>query len=138
MSEQSSSLPEILSEIKKYASENPNYVNTIITELHSIVNKYDPDIKTGKKEALPLVDPSFKPKVKQIKENIFQKIGYKIKIPDLRFEAIQISHKVGIPLPNATRKNNEALMQWFESNWEVLEPNLSQIKAKPRSQAAEN
>ena len=59
----------------------------------------------------------------------------KIKIPDLRFEADRIAQEINIPLPNSTRKNNEALMQWFDSNWDLIEPKLRDLKGKIKNKA---
>lgn len=124
------SIDDILNQILEQARQHPTYANTILTDLHSIINKFDPDILSGKEPALPLVHPSFKPKVKQIKEKIYSIISAKIKIPELRFEADRIAQDLGIPLPNSTRKNNEALMQWFDSNWGAVEPKLSELRGK--------
>lgn len=124
------SLDDLFQQIQEQAKLHPNYINTIITDLHSIINKFDPEIQSGKKDALPLIDPSFKSKVKLVKERIFTVLEKKIKIPDLRFEADRIAQEINIPLPNSTRKNNEALMQWFDSNWDLIEPKLRELKGK--------
>ena len=124
------SIDELLQQIQEQAKQHPNYINTIITDLHSIINKFDPEIQNGKKEPLPLIDPAFKSKVKLVKEKIYTILEKKIKIPDLRFEADRIAQEINIPLPNSTRKNNEALMQWFDSYWELIEPKLKEIREK--------
>lgn len=128
-------LDDLLNQIAEQAQQHPNYVNTILTDLHSIINKFDPEIKNGKQPPLPLISPAFKPKVKIIKERIHSILETKIKIPELRFEADRIAQELNLPLPNSTRKNNEALMQWFDSNWDLIEPKLQELKGKIKDKA---
>ena len=116
-----------LAQIKNHAASNTADCEIIITELNALINKYDRDIKSGKKQPFPLINPEFKPRVKTVREKIWELIGQKMKIPDLRFEADRLSRESAIPLPNSTRKNNEALMQWFDSNWTLLAPKLKEM-----------
>lgn len=130
---------QFLSQIKNHLVQKPSDTEVVITELNSIINKYDEEINKQLKPKLPLIDPAFKAQVKAMKEKIYNVIGIKLKIPDLRYEASKLSKEIGIPLPNSTKKNNEALLQWFNSNWEQLEPYLYKLKGKikPRGLASE-
>ena len=114
-------------EIDKYVDENPSNFEIVMTDLNALINKIDPSITSGKVEQLPLVNPKFKQDVKAVRTRISDIVGHKIKIPDLRFHADKFSVQLGIPLPNSTRKNNEALLQWFHIHWIQLEPKLHEI-----------
>lgn len=117
-------------QITTHLASNPADGEIIITEFNALINKFDPDMKSGKKQPLPLINPEFKPRVKTVREKIWDLIGQKMKIPDLRFEADRLSREAAIPLPNSTRKNNEALMQWFDSNWSQLSSRLKEMRPK--------
>ena len=123
-------LQAYFTQITNHLASNPADAEIVITELNALVNKFDKDIKKGKKQPLPLINPEFKPRVKAVREKIWDMIGQKMKIPDLRFEADRLSREAAIPLPNSTRKNNEALMQWFDSNWAQLSPKLKEMRPK--------
>lgn len=123
-------IEHLLNQVKKHVIDNPQDLEVVMTELHAIINKCDPEIKQGASVPYSLVNNEFKPQVKMIKEKIFNVIGRQMKIPDLRFEADHLSHELQIPLPNSTRKNNEALMQWFDTYWGRLEPRLKELRGK--------
>jgi len=97
-----------------------------LTEINAIINKFDPFISSGNADKLPMVQPEFANRSVFITNKIKASIG-EFKIPELRYGADRISQILRIPLPSATRKNKESLLQWFESNWERVEPYLSMI-----------
>lgn len=113
-----------LDHIKKYATTCPANLECVITELNSICNKFDPDIVEGRKEPLPLVSPKFAPKIDETYQRIRTIVGEDIKIPELRFQADDLSRMKKIPLPSSTRKHKEPLLQWFDVHWDVIEPFL--------------
>lgn len=114
-------LISLMSKIKQIANVHPTYQNVILTDLYSILNKFDPRCAQN---PFPLVPADAKIKGKNVKDKIFQSIGKAVKIPSLRFEADKLSQELGIPLPNSTRKHNEALMQWFDDHWDIIQPRL--------------
>ena len=117
-------LDPYLAKILEHVTKNPIDEEVIVTELNSLINKFDPEIRSGACQPLPLVSPEFKPNVKNVREKIWTVLGRKMKIPDLRYEADRLSRELGILLPNSTRKNNEALMHWFETHWTLIAPRL--------------
>ena len=122
-----SSIRSSFIEINKCIDENPLNYEIVMTELNAIINKIDPLISSGNVQPLSLVNPHFKQDTRAIRTRINEIVGHKIKIPDLRFHADKFSVELGIPLPNSTRKNNEALLQWFQIHWVQLEPKLREI-----------
>jgi hypothetical protein len=124
-------LQAFFQQISAHLAEHPADLEVVITECHAVINKYDPDIAKNPSSVLPLANPDFRPRVKAVREKIFEAIGAKKKIPDLRFQADTLSREASIPLPNSTRKNNEALIQWFETHWRKLEPHLQSLKVDP-------
>ena len=120
-------LDPYFAKILEHLAKHPVDEEAVLTELNSLINKYDPDIKSGVVQPLPLVSPEFKPNVKNVREKIWALLGRKMKIPDLRYEADKLSRELGILLPNSTRKNNEALMQWFDLHWSVIAPRLRNV-----------
>jgi hypothetical protein len=114
-------------QLVSHLKANSSDTEIVLTEFHSIINKFDPQIQMGQKAPLPLVNADFKPRVKSVRHRIYETIGRKIRIPDLRFEADRLSQICGIALPTSTRKNNEALMQWFDVYWMVLQPRLREL-----------
>lgn len=131
ISDLDSSIKSCFDQISKNLNENPSNFEIVMTDLNAIINKIDPNIVEGKVEPLPLINPDFKQDVRTVRLNINEIVGHKIKIPDLRFHADKFSVQLGIPLPNSTRKNNEALLQWFQIHWTQLEPKLREIAKGP-------
>ena len=127
------SLQVAFAELRMYADTHAEDTESIITELNAIINKTDPDIVENKKPPLPLIDQEFKPMIKNVKDRIFEIIGTKKKIPELRFDADRLSVQLQIPLPNTTRKNNEALLQWFHVHWTRLEPYLLEMRRQAQN-----
>ena len=121
-------LQDYFAQIVSHVSANPADLEIVVTELNALTNKYDKDIKEGRKSPLPLINPDFKPRVRSVRERVWSLLGQRMKVPDLRFKADKLSREASIPLPNSTRKNNEALMQWFDSNWAQLAPKLTEMR----------
>jgi hypothetical protein len=117
-------IPECLEQIIAWSVANPTYVEIAITELNRIVNKFDPQIVNGTRSPLPFIHPDFKRRFKSVQNKVCEAIGQKMTIPDLRFEADALSRECKIPLPQIIRNNKEALMQWFDTHWAQLAPQI--------------
>jgi hypothetical protein len=113
------SIEECLHRIEQCVGENRNYLEPVITELHSLLNKWDRRVSDGPRPAYKLVREGFDPDrvLKQIRELAERP---NLKIPQIRFKADQLSKAKRIPLPNSTRKHKEPLLQWYEMNWELV------------------
>ena len=115
----------LLNKIKAHVKENPRDEWPVIAELHSILNQYSPEFQKNK---LSLLRPQFD------QDKMLQKIRdilcpeVKIKIPDLRFKADEICKKYKIPLPNSTRKNCGALLQWYDIHWDKASEYLMETR----------
>jgi hypothetical protein len=96
--------------------------------MNAKVNRLDPASRSGHLTALSLIRPEFHQRVKGIREKIAELVGQRVKIPDLRFEGDRLARQLHIPLPNSTRKNNEALLQWFDTHWDRLRPHLAELQ----------
>ena len=112
--------------IQDHLKNHPEDSTIISTEFAYIINKYDPDIKNGTKEKLPLVNSDFLEKTVIITNKIIELIG-DFKIPDLRFAADKLSKQLNIPFPSATRKNRESLLQWYYIHWDLIKPHINNI-----------
>ena len=117
-----------LEKIKKYAHQHPENAESVITELNSICNKFDPDIIENRRDPYPLVAPEFMQKMDETLQKIKRIVGDDVKVPDLRFRADELSREHNIPLPGSTRKHKESLLQWFDAHWEQAEPLLVKWK----------
>jgi hypothetical protein len=109
--------------------DHPNNLEPIITELHSILNKWDPRVKQ-KAHPWPLVHDAFPADevLKRIRDTADLQT---LKIPQIRFKADQLSKTKRIPLPNSTRKHKDPLLQWFSIHWAAL---VDDIKTWNRSE----
>jgi hypothetical protein len=118
----------ILDEIRQHLQDHPADTDVVITEINSMVNKMDPGIRGRHLPSLSLVRPDFHQRAKLIRDKVTELVGKRVKIPDLRFEADRLARQLQIPLPNSTRKNNETLLQWFDTHWDRLEPHLAAMQ----------
>ena len=125
-------LRSTLEHIKKHALQHPENAETIITELNSICNKFDPDIIENRKDPLPLISSEFNLRMDETLQKIKAIVGDDVKVPDLRFCADDLSRDENIPLPSSTRKHKESLLQWFDAHWEYAEPMLIKWKKNKR------
>jgi hypothetical protein len=120
MSERSLSAQDCFDRIEQSIRDNPTNLEPVITEFHSLLNKWYSQIQ-GKDQGghYKLTKDGFDCErvLKQIRELAQRK---DLKIPQIRFKADQLSKSKRIPLPNSTRKHKEPLLQWFEINWAIL------------------
>ena len=114
---------QLLDKISEYVQDHPEDVEVVNTELATLINKYDPLVKSSKISLYPTFPPDYNGEetLKKIKSIV----GEQEKIPDLRFRADLFSKRFKIPLPASTRKNRDALLYWFESHWDILSPHLA-------------
>ncbi|OHT00764.1 hypothetical protein TRFO_32450 [Tritrichomonas foetus] len=122
MSTEITTISNLLNRIRTNVENNPKNLEPVITELNSILNKYDPEYQ-DKNRSLPLVPSNFDP------DAVYEKIcrtseKQSLKIPFIRFKADEFSKSFRIPLPNYTRKHREPLLQWYNINWDILEPSI--------------
>ena len=75
----------LLNQIRQNVIENPKNLEPVITELNSILNKYDPEIIQDKSKQLPLFPPDFDADFWL--EKIAKTSNKKLKIPQIRFKA---------------------------------------------------
>ena len=111
----------------------PDDCEAVMTDLHSLINKCDAEIIEGRRARLPLINPEFRPQIKSAREKVDELFGRHLSISELRTKADLLSGDCSIPLPNSTRKNSDALMQWFHVNWSLIEPSV--LKSKESGQA---
>jgi hypothetical protein len=111
-------LPQCFLQLEQNIRDNPGNLEPILTELHSILNKWDPRVK-AKTHIWPLVQESFQPDdvLKRIRDTADLPT---LKIPQIRFKADELSHTKRIPLPSCTRKHKDPLLQWFDIHWAVF------------------
>ena len=112
-----------LDQLDAIYEERPDTYELIITELHHILNKYDPDIRDKKVPSYRLVKDDFD--ADEMLKKIRTTANWpNLKIPEIRFKADELSRRKQIPLPKSTRKHKEPLLQWFKIHWEELESDV--------------
>jgi hypothetical protein len=98
--------------------EHPETIEIVITELNTLLQKFDPAAK-GRPAAYPLVPVSFD------SGEILERIRAvsrqpKLKITDIRFKADQLAKLRKIALPKATMNHKDPLLQWYKIHWDTL------------------
>ena len=126
MAQDPNSIEMLLSQIRQNVIDNPNNLEPVITELNSILNKYDPEILQDKSKQLPLYQSNFNADFWL--DKIAKTSNKKLKIPQIRFKADKLSKDLKIPLPNSTRKHKEPLLLWYQINWDKLEKHVQNWK----------
>lgn len=112
-----------LKEIKDNVLQNPKNLEPVITELTSILNKFDPTCINDSSRKRPLFkieidSQAWIQKIRDVSNN--QDLG----IRQIRYKSEELSKKLLIPLPNSTKNHQEPLLYWYKTNWTVLEPHL--------------
>jgi len=130
MQDLDSGIKSAITIINDHVSHYPKDKFTIVTELLSICNKFDPDIQSKKKNPYLLVDSKFADECDNILNKIKKIVGEDIRIPELRYHADDLSKTYKIPLSNSTRKHKETLLKWFDIHWDTLEPSIREWKTK--------
>jgi hypothetical protein len=115
---------DLLANIKEHVKRNPKNLEPVITELHAILNAYDPDIRANKIRGYRLVKDGFD--ADHVLKNIHELSKSSLTIPQIRFKADELSRTKQIPLPNSTRNHKEPLMQWFHIYWDELASEIEQ------------
>ena len=113
----------------KVIREKPDIYELALTELHYVLNKFDPDIHEKKKPSYRLVKDDFDPE-ETLKRIRTAADSPNLKIPEIRFKADQLSRLKQIPLPKSTRKHKEPLLQWFHIHWAELEAEVRDWRRK--------
>lgn len=112
-----------LAQLDAIVAEKPDTYELVLTELHHILNKYDPDIRDKKMPSYRLVKDDFD--ADEMLRRIRTVANWpNLKVPEIRFKADELSRRKQIPLPKATRKHKAPLLQWFKIHWEELEPEV--------------
>jgi hypothetical protein len=126
----SSSVHELLGQIRDFVSLDRRNLEPVITELHALLNKHDPEITERKGRRYPLVRENFNPDLilKNIRDTAQDQA---LTVPQIRFKADELSRSKHIPLPNSTRKHKEPLMQWFEVHWDHIVGDIMKWKGEP-------
>jgi hypothetical protein len=122
------SILEAFDQIERQVQKCPDNLETVITELHSLLNKYDPTIAAGQRSEYKLVRYGFNA------DEVLRSIRELAKAPNLkvtqiRFKADELSRQKRIPLPNSTRKHKNALLQWFQIHWRELAVDIAEWRA---------
>lgn len=112
-----------LQEIKENVIQYPKNLEPVITELTSILNKFDPDCVNNKIPKRPLFkieidSQEWIQKIRDVSNN--QELG----IRQIRYKSEELSKRLLIPLPNSTKNHQEPLLYWYQTNWAELEPHL--------------
>lgn len=112
-----------LADIKQNVIQNPKNLEPVITELTSILNKFDTDTSNDNSGKRPLfqIDIDSVEWIQKIRD--ISGIS-DLKIRQIRYKSEELSKKLSIPLPNSTKNHQEPLLYWYQINWEILEPHL--------------
>jgi hypothetical protein len=123
----SSTIDDCFNQIEQYLRGHGECLEAVITELHYLLNKFDPIAKsqTGTKYRLVPEDFDDNAVLKKIIDTA--KMG-DLKIPQIRFKADEMSMAKNIPLPSSTRKNREPLLHWFHVHWSQLVDDIARWK----------
>jgi hypothetical protein len=116
-------LAEYFTQLEDNIREHPENLESILTELHCLLNKFDPLAKRAGQQ-WPLVLEGFRPK------EVLQRIREiskcpELNVPQIRFKADQLSRHQRIPLPTATRNHKGPLLQWFHIHWDALADDIA-------------
>jgi hypothetical protein len=117
------SFPEVLTAIEAEVHAHPENTETVITELLYLMEKFD----KASVQNTPLIRPGFEP------DDVLARIKKhaqlpKLTVPNIRFFAASLSRSKHLPLPEATRKHKQALMQWFDVHWDAIVADIGQWK----------
>lgn len=123
------SMEQCMAHLCKVIREKPDIYELALTELHYVLNKFDPDIHEKKKPSYRLVKDDFDPE-ETLKRIRTAADSPNLKIPEIRFKADQLSRLKQIPLPKSTRKHKEPLLQWFHIHWAELEAEVRDWRRK--------
>lgn len=112
---------DCFADLDQYVDAKPETLDLVMTELHCLLNKYDP-ISVSKKSTRSrwlLVRDGFDSRV--MMKQITDTAGMPdLKVQDIRLKADSLSELKEIPLPGSTRTHREALLQWFKINWDAI------------------
>jgi hypothetical protein len=104
-----------ITKIENSIMQRPEILEIAMTELNSLLNKYDPAVK-DKKTTYPLVPAGFN--ADDVQKQIRDVSGMdNLKVTDIRFRADQLAKAKRLPLPKATMNHKEPLLQWFKIHW---------------------
>ena len=120
-------LQSYFTQINTHLAANPEDIEAVVTDLNALRNKADKDIAEGRMPQAPLISADFRPHIKAVRDKLNEVFGRKVRVSELRMKADNISVYCSIPLPNSTRKNSDALMQWFHVNWASIEPHVKEL-----------
>jgi hypothetical protein len=116
---------ELFEKIDHILEQDPTMLEPVITELHALLNRHDPEVDSGARAKYGLVKEGFRHK--EVMKRIRQlKNCPKLTIADVRFEADVLSKRKRIPLTATTRKYKQPLLQWFDVHWDELQGELTQ------------
>lgn len=73
-----------------------------------------------------------------ILHKIQQEMGMKLRQQDLIAIGRKISSNLQIPLKKKERQSKVGILEWMQSNWEIIEPAISQIILEYRSSLEKN
>ena len=114
-------LPEMLDMVCAYAHQQPIHCSVILTDLNSLINKFDENVRKDKKNSYPLVRRDFtNAKAQAVKENINNFFHKNMKVPELRAQAEELRKIHKLLLPNSTKTHDKPLLQWFYDNWDII------------------
>jgi hypothetical protein len=114
------SFADAIAAIEMHVRGHPENTDTVITEMLYLLSKCGTPILGEVGRISPDVDT----------DTVLTRIRKQsqitdLKIPDVRFRAVRISKTRGIPLPEATRKHREPLMQWFDTHWDMIAADIA-------------
>jgi hypothetical protein len=120
-------ISKLFDEIDVHVQNNAATLKLALTELHSLLNKCDPQIVNRERPPYSLVKEGFRAGI--VLKNI-RKLSQlpMLTLPQIRFKADALSRMKHIPLPSSTRKHKEPLMQWFDTHWGELSSEISKWK----------
>jgi hypothetical protein len=128
----SRSLVTAISKIEDSLIQHPEMLEIAMTELNSILNKFDPAVK-DKKVSYPLVPSGFNPDDVQKQIRDLSRLD-NLKVTDIRFKADQLAKAKRIPLPKATMNHKEPLLQWYKIHWNELVDDIRHWKEEVESE----
>jgi hypothetical protein len=107
-----------LTRIEDATLQHPETVEIAITELHTLLRKFDPVAKATPAQ-YPLVAAGFDPDavLQQIREISKQPT---LKITQIRFKADELAKLKKIGLPKGTMHHRDSLLQWYKIHWDAL------------------
>lgn len=108
-----------LAEIREKVVQNPKNLEPVITELTMILNKFDPNNQKRPFFQKEIDSQEWINKIREISG--IKNLG----IIQIRYKSEELSKKLSIPLPNSTKHHQDPLLYWYQTNWEELEPYIS-------------